>query len=190
MVVFVSQALGCSFSSVPSMYDMDDEDEEWLQGFNESREQSGEDAVLSDDAFEELMELFEREFYRISQVNNNSALLPRNLGDKGGASGHRGKRPEAESSQRQSRIEANSEGGARLSKSVALFEGVLSQKEIDRRFALQNGSEDCCICNGGENSDCNPVSSPDRPPSLLMTLRPEKLPGNRITAQNDVLYVP
>ncbi|CAM6120850.1 unnamed protein product [Calypogeia fissa] len=145
----LGHALGGSFCSVPSVYDMDDEDEEWLQACNEILKHSGAGQLLSEDTFEQLMELFEREFYRVCQINDSSLpVLSRSLVEKGGASGRRGKRLVMDSSHRYSRLEA-SKDGARFSS--------LSQQEIERRFAPQNRSEDCCICNGGENSDSNPV---------------------------------
>eukprot|EP01018_Ginkgo_biloba_P006240 Gb_37194 [translate_table: standard] len=122
-------------------YDMDDDDQDWLQKFNGGIAEGEFTSPLSEDEFEKLIEYFEKESARVSAENH--ILVPlkddlKNSKDK--------KIPTV--NLKIEKVPISDTGKCVLG---LPWEGNSSMVHCMPR------TSDCCICNGGENSGSNPI---------------------------------
>lgn len=120
-------------------YDIEDDDQEWLEEFNKRMVEREIKSQLSEDKFEMLMEYFETESARISAEKHIDVPL---------------KDPMKDSKEiRCSNVEIEK----------AIMSGTQKQNlglawgRNSSMLSNVHQTSDCCICNGGENSVSNPV---------------------------------
>lgn len=122
-------------------YDIEDDDQEWLEEFNKRIIESEIKAQLSEDKFEMLMEYFEKESARISAEKHIVVPL---------------KDPSKDSNEKRCL-------NVELKIEKAITSGTRKQKlglawgRNNSMLSNVHQTCDCCICNGGENSVSNPV---------------------------------
>lgn len=122
-------------------YDIEDDDQEWIEDFNKRIIEREGKSQLSEDTFEKLMEYFEKESARVSAENH--VVLP--LRD-----------PLKDSKENRSSDFDMKIGKADTSNTRKEKQGLVWGKNSSMLSSVPQ-SLDCCICNGGENSVSNPV---------------------------------
>lgn len=122
-------------------YDIEDDDQEWIEDFNKRIIEREVKSQLSEDTFEKLMEYFEKESARVSAENH--VVLP--LRD-----------PFKDSKENRSSDFDMKIGKTLTSDPRKVKQGLIWGKNSSMLSSVPQ-SLDCCICNGGENSISNPV---------------------------------
>lgn len=122
-------------------YDIEDDDQEWLEEFNKRITEREIKSQLSEDTFEMLMEYFENESARVSAEKH--IVVPM-------------KDPLKDSKERRCSNFDLKIGKALTSDTRKQKLGLAWEKNSSMPSSVPQTS-DCCICNGGENSVSNPV---------------------------------